>query len=136
MGKSGQEDGGSDERSPCSDDDADDEAASGSGILGGLEGRSARALDNRAAFLYGKPSYILYFWEGADQHQLLQLSLQRLDRAVGASDASNAPIIHTTRRRRGHVDDDASSGHRLRISLIPNVGRIRFHCPVLCSEDK
>ena len=40
----------------------------------------------------------------------MQLSLQRLDRAVGASDASNAPIIHTTRRRRrGHVDDDSSS---------------------------
>jgi hypothetical protein len=69
--KSGQGDGGSDQCSQCSDDDADDEAASGPGI-GALQGRSARALDNRAAFLYGKPSYILYFWEVADQHQLLQ----------------------------------------------------------------
>ena len=108
--KSGQGDGGSNERSQCSDDDdADDEAASGPGI-GGLQRRSARALDNRAAFLYGKPSYILYFWELADQHQLLQSSLQQLDRAVDASDASNAPIIHLTRRqRRGHVDDNSSS---------------------------
>ena len=79
-----------------------------------VQGRSAHALDNRAAILYGKPSYILYFWQVAAQHQLLLLSLQQLDRAVGASDAWNAPIIHTTCRCCGHVDDDSYSPQEVR----------------------
>lgn len=59
--------------------------------FGSLSGRPACALQNRAAFLCGKPSYLLYFWELADQHQLLQSTLQRLDDDVAASDASSAP---------------------------------------------
>ena len=31
--------------------------------IGTLAGRSPRALQNRAAFLNGRPSYLLYFWE-------------------------------------------------------------------------
>jgi hypothetical protein len=31
-------------------------------------GRSPRALRNRVAFLNGRPSYLLYFWEMADRH--------------------------------------------------------------------
>ncbi|KAI2489342.1 hypothetical protein MHU86_25255 [Fragilaria crotonensis] len=67
--------------------------------------RSECALQNRAAFLCGKPSYLLYFWEVADRHQLLQSALQRLDDDVGASDASSAPSATSstnqgTRRRR------------------------------------
>ena len=46
--------------------------------IGGLTGRPNRALQSRAAFLNGRPSYVLYFWEIADAHQLLQSSLQRL----------------------------------------------------------
>ena len=39
--------------------------------IGSLSGRPARALQSRAAYLNGRPSYQLYFWEIADQHQLL-----------------------------------------------------------------
>jgi hypothetical protein len=56
-----------------------------------LHGRPARALQTRAAFLNGKPSHLLYFWEVADAHQLLQPSLQRLSNSTGAMDASGAP---------------------------------------------
>jgi hypothetical protein len=62
-------------------------------ILGSLDGRPARALQSRAAFLNGRPSYLLYFWEVADTHQLLQSSLQRLSSNIGASDASCAPSV-------------------------------------------
>ena len=58
---------------------------------GSLHGRPARALQTRAAFLNGRPSYLLYFWEVVDAHQLLQSSLQRLSSSTGAMDASNAP---------------------------------------------
>ena len=44
--------------------------------IGCLDGRPARALQSRAAFLNGRPSYLLYFWELADAHQILQSSLQ------------------------------------------------------------
>jgi hypothetical protein len=40
--------------------------------------RSECALQNRAAFLCGKRSHLLYFWGIADRHQLLQSALQRL----------------------------------------------------------
>ena len=60
--------------------------------FGLLSSHPACALQNRAAFLLGRPSYLLYFWEIADQHQLLlQSALQRLDDDVGATDASLAP---------------------------------------------
>ena len=40
--------------------------------IGLLTSHSARALQSRAAFLLGKPLYLLYFWEIADPNQLLQ----------------------------------------------------------------
>jgi hypothetical protein len=58
--------------------------------LGGLTGRPPRALQSRASFLNGRPSYLLYYWEVADAHQLLQSSLQRLINNTGACDASSA----------------------------------------------
>jgi hypothetical protein len=61
--------------------------------FGSLSRRSQAALQNRRSFLYGKPSYLLFFWELADQHQLLQSALQRLQVTVSASDASSAPSI-------------------------------------------
>ena len=50
--------------------------------IGELAGCPARALQSRASFLNGRPSYLLYFWEVADAHQLLQSSLQRLNRYI------------------------------------------------------
>ena len=57
--------------------------------IGTLQGRSPRALQSRAAFLNGRPSYLLYFCEVADVHQLLQSSLQRLTSSTGAAEASS-----------------------------------------------
>ena len=96
---SGRGEGGTDETT--SDAEGQNEDANvdvGDTAMGGLQGRPARALDSRAAFLYGKPSYLLYFWEIADCHQLLQSSLQRLHESVGASDASTAPSVITVHR--------------------------------------
>jgi hypothetical protein len=78
--------------------------------LGSLSGRPARALQSRAAFLNGKPPYLLYFWEVADTHQLLCSSLQCLNNATGASDAASAaPSSHQRKRRRGQEDDDTDT---------------------------
>ncbi len=75
--------------------------------FGSLSTRSECALQNQAAFLNGKPSYLLYFWELADRHQLLQSSLQRLDDASDASSAPSATSSHATghTRRRQRQDE-------------------------------
>ena len=72
--------------------------------IGCLSGRPTRALQTRAAFLNGRPSYLLYFWEVADSHQLLQSSLQRLNSSIAASEGSfasvtSAPSSSSQRRR-------------------------------------
>ena len=95
---------------------ADDSQA---GNLGSLGGRTARALQSRASFLNGRPSYLLYFWEIADQHQLLQSSLQRLNSTTGASDTSCAPSTSANsttgssrarrRRQNSRFDDEDPS---------------------------
>jgi hypothetical protein len=84
--------------------------------IGSLGGRPARALQSRASFLNGRPPYLLYFWEVADTHQLLQSSLQRLSSGIGASDASCAPSTSAdgmigssrARKRRQDVADESS----------------------------
>lgn len=109
--RSGQGEGG---RHAGDDDDEEDGESAGdpensiildteSARFGSLVSRSECALQNRAAFLRGKPPYLLYFWEVAENHQLLRSALQRLDDDVGASDASSAPSTNTptsSRRRR------------------------------------
>ena len=87
--------------------------------IGGLCGQSPRVLQSRASLLNGRPSYLLYFWEVADAHQILQSSLQQLSNTVGASDSSCAPSTVSTsaqrRRQQGqgdealHQDLDSSS---------------------------
>ena len=82
--------------------------------IGGLTGRPNRALQSRAAFLNGRPSYVLYFWEIADAHQLLQSSLQRLSNNTGACDASSAPSTGSSnrahrRRQQQEQEEDTSS---------------------------
>ena len=59
--------------------------------LGSLSHRPACALQSRSSFLGGRPSYVLYYWEIVDSHQLLQSSLQRLTSNAGAANASAAP---------------------------------------------
>jgi hypothetical protein len=96
--QSGQGEGGRDaeeeqeeEDSLTNDDDDNQEDDRPRENIGDLSGRPVRALQSRAAFLNGRPSYLLYFWEVADAHQILQSSLQWLTNNAGASDASFAP---------------------------------------------
>ncbi|KAI2501606.1 hypothetical protein MHU86_2081 [Fragilaria crotonensis] len=79
--------------------------------FGSLDRRPPRALQSRAAFLNGKPSYLLYYWEIIDAHQLLQSSVQRLTYGIGAGDASMAPTVTTSShsqhgRRRRHQQEE------------------------------
>lgn len=75
--KSGQGDGGT--------LDSDDEDKENSPEIidednvrfGALSDRPQFALDTRSAFLQGKPSYLLYFWELVDKYGLLSTSLQK-----------------------------------------------------------
>ena len=90
--------------------------------IGTLRGRPARALQSRAAFLNGRPSYLLYFWEVADTHQLLQSSLQRLSNHTGASDASQAPSTaggsRTSRQRLQELQPTSDSQTRESLGAI------------------
>jgi hypothetical protein len=65
--------------------------------FGQLENRTSAAMDSRANFLNGKPSYLLMFWELADKHQLLASTLQRLDRAAVAGAEVVQPVYKITR---------------------------------------
>jgi hypothetical protein len=65
---------------------------------GSLVERPARALHTRAAFLNGRPSYLLYFWEVTDRHQLLQSDLQRLSDGT----IPQSPILHSMPSKNRH----------------------------------
>lgn len=142
--QSGQGEGGQDNAIDDAEDDDNDEASplaaatstlSDSAdfhdrMIGSLSGRPARALQSRAAFLNGRPSYLLYFWEIADSHQILQSSLQRLSNTTGASDASLAPSTSASSngardRRRRSRQDDSDEDEALASSLAPLVQSIK-----------
>ncbi|KAI2508206.1 hypothetical protein MHU86_6257 [Fragilaria crotonensis] len=86
------EDASSSSLTPSHQADDDDGDTVRANFGGCLSRRPPRALQSRASFLNGRPSYLLYFWEVADVHQILQSSLQRLNNKAGAADASRAPI--------------------------------------------
>ena len=65
-------------------------------VFGSLTSHSVCAFQSTTAFLLGKPSYLLNFWELADRHQLLQSSLQQLYFNVAVSDASSAQSATST----------------------------------------
>ena len=94
--QSGQGDGGHHGNDEEVDETSGDEEADidqTSYVFGCLTDRPAYALSSRGAFLQGRPSYLLYFWEVADKHQLLQRTMNRLNDESGASDASSAPSV-------------------------------------------
>ncbi len=62
-------------------------------MFGSLRQRPAWALDSRAAFLRGMPSYVLFYWEVAESQQLMSSCLQRLSYHANASDASSAALV-------------------------------------------
>jgi hypothetical protein len=101
---------------------------------GSLARRPARALQTRAAFLNGRPSYLLYFWEVADCHQLLQSSLQRLSNGTGASDAScTVSTAYSSsgasslgrRKRKRRYQDDTENDEQESSTLLPLVNSIQ-----------
>jgi hypothetical protein len=88
QGKGGDRHVGSDEEGDEeSHDDPDTTSSVRFGSLSRMSRSECALLQSRAAFLHGRPSYLLYLWELADRHQLLQSALQRLKDDVGASDA-------------------------------------------------
>ena len=95
--------------------------------MGSLSHRPARALQSRSAFLGGRPSYVLYYWEVVDSHQLLQSSLQRLTSNAGAANASVAPsaVSRTgSRTSRGRRDDDRDDFEQQARKMAPLVASI------------
>ena len=91
------------------DEHNNDESSSLTPSFGSLTHRPARALDSRAAFLRGMPSYILYYWEVAESHQLLSSCLQRLSNQANAPDASSAALVSTRGGRTTSVRSDITS---------------------------
>ena len=61
--------------------------------FGQLANRGRPALATRRNFLQGKPSYLLYYWELMDRHQLLSSTVQRFDEGFAAADAKSVPTI-------------------------------------------
>ena len=74
--------------------------------FGSLQNRSRPALSRRHNFLRGKPSYLLYFWELMDRHQLLQTTMQRLDTTNSAGDANSVRSLRTSGSKRTRQSDD------------------------------
>ena len=91
--------------------------------IGSLHARAHGALQSRAAFLNGRPSYMLYFWEVAESHQLLQSSLQRLTSNTGAVDASMAPGgSRDSRSRHGrHHGKDQEEEHKILMPVLQSL---------------
>ena len=117
--------------------------------IGGLNGRPPRALQSRASFLNGRPSYHLYFWEVADAHQILNSSLQRLNSKAGAADASSAPLSSSTtrsnssgggrsraRRGREQEDLDRSSSFNPLVESIKELAESQRQMVVDRAEDR
>jgi hypothetical protein len=90
-------------------EDAIDDLDKNNESFGSLRQRPARALDSRAAFLRGMPSYILYYWEVAESQQLLSSCLQRLSNQANAPDASSAALVSRRGGRTTSVRSDITS---------------------------
>jgi hypothetical protein len=122
--QSGQGEGGldnSDEEERGSEPRDDDATGADFGCLGG---RPACALQTRAAFLYGRPSYLLYFWEVADNHQLLSSSLQCLSNGSGAADAASAVSVapsSSSQRRKRREREDSEHDYNNSVAMRPFV---------------
>jgi hypothetical protein len=77
--------------------------------FGALDNRTNAAMDCRASFLGGKPSYLLMFWELADKYQLLASTLQRLDRAAVAGGDEVQPVYKIARPSPVESDNTADN---------------------------
>jgi hypothetical protein len=101
--------------------DNNNDSSSMTPTFGSLRQRPARALDSRAAFLRGMPSYILYYWEVADSQQLLSSSLQRLSNHANAADASSTALV-SRRGATASVRSNISGGSSRSASRRRNTG--------------
>lgn len=98
--RSGQGDGGYDD---TLDDEDGSENHDDYGVnneqdkrFGELKHRSRRALDSRSSFLQNRPSYLLYFWEMIDKHDLLKTTVNRLNEDTCALDGSVGSVPTVT----------------------------------------
>ena len=119
---SGQGDGTLTNESALDDGSTDDDDATEGGTtpvaeasptakpsFGELSNRTAAAMECRGNFLGGKPSYLLIFWELADKYQLLDSTLQRLDRAAVAGADEVLPVYNIRRPSPGESDSNVDS---------------------------
>jgi hypothetical protein len=102
------------------DDDDEDNVPKviqfGAAEFGSLHDHPAYALSTRASFLNNpekkikRPSYLLYFWEVADEFQFLHSTLQQIAAHSSAADAKSAPSSTNgscSSSRSGRSDSDS-----------------------------
>ncbi len=138
-----EEERGDDEDSVASsDDEMSPLRRRGDRNIGGLTGRPPRALQSQALFLNGRPLFLLYYWEVADAHQLLQSSLQRLNNDTGPCDASSAPSTASCssscaqRRRQQQEDQDSSLLFIPLVQSIKELADTQQQLVLDCAEDR
>ena len=86
--------------------DLKDEMVSDDFCFGSTQNFSSLALDQQKNFIDGKCSFLLYLWEMLEHHDLLGLSIQRLNEGVNAANGSfGVPSIIPCKCS---VDDDLS----------------------------
>jgi hypothetical protein len=73
------------------------------------------ALESRRNFLNEKPSYLLYFWELADQLQVLHSSLSRID--AGSACASPQKVPSVVRRLSSTSISSTNEGSNIGLGL-------------------
>ena len=116
--------------------------------IGSLHAQPRCALQSRAAFLIGRPSYLLYFWEVADSHQLLQSLIQRLTSNKGAADALRAPTVTSSggscdgrsrHARQHHGKDQKEAEYKILMPLLQSLkelteGQRQMSCHEWCVQ--
>jgi hypothetical protein len=80
-------------------------------------------LNCRASFLWGKPSYLLIYWEICDEHQLLSSALGKISKACSAEDGNKPPAVITTGKLQGSPTMSVASAQSTDFRLaIPEFG--------------
>ena len=73
--------------------------------FGQAEGISFQDDDDRANFLSGNRSSLLYFWHVAIEHELLSHTVNILPRGLGATTESISPVSRKSRKRKGNDEN-------------------------------
>ena len=88
-------------------------------VFGTLTNRTQRALDSREAFFTCKESYLLYLWEVLERHDLLVLSMQRLNTfAISTNGADGIPSIINNDQHHGDDSTMTSFGEKSKAGTV------------------